>query len=264
MNNQKKVFLALFIVVVVVLTTATYAWFTVGMNANIVPISLLAESNNNIEIMAGRIEDPNAIGFAREATFDEVPLNYSRKEISSNGQNFFAQGGSRMISGKPKAFKEGVAGVDFISQDFTFRATGNTSLFLGDTSSIISPTKPALANATRVAFYEWDGANYDLLFVWAPNTTQPANAVTSIINMNGDEGTYSAVKTGLPSPTLNQPESTVGKLTDLIIGENGYGLKTIQIRLWLEGTDPDANDANLIDKKGSFIVSLFFVGFSTL
>lgn len=262
MDKRNKVFLGLFIAVFLVLTTATYAWFTVGLNANIMPISLLAESNDNLEIIAGRITDPNATGFGKEATFDQIPLNYSRKEISSNGVDFFAQGGSRMLSGKPKAFKPGVAGVDYISQDFTFRSVSNISVYLGDTSSITSPSKPALANAVRVGFYEWDGTNYNLIYVWAPNTSQPDNAVTSIINMNGDEGTYSAVKTGLPSPTLYQPESNTGKLVNLTINDTGYALKTVQVRLWLEGTDPDANDANLLDKKGTFITSLFFMGFT--
>lgn len=263
MSKRNKVYLGLFITVFLVLITATYAWFTVGLNANIMPISLLAESNDNLEIRAGRITDPNATGFGKEATFDEIPINYSRKEISSNGINFYAQGGSRMLSGKPKAFKPGVAGVDFVSQDFTFRAISNISVYLGSTSTITSPAKPLLANAVRVGFYEWDGADYNLIYVWAPNTSQPANAATCVINMYGDEGTYSVVKDGLPSPALYQPESDIGKLVDLKVDDSGYALKTIQVRIWLEGTDPDANDSNLIDKKGTFITSLFFMGFTT-
>lgn len=247
-------------ITLVALITATLAWFVVSYTNQVNQFEMKTRVFGDFKIAPGLITDSDSDKFAYNVSFDDHP-NYNQKEISSNGDLFFSWRTTKDESNdnKPTTFIEAVPDVDYIVQDFTFKADKNIDVYLTNDSSITDANiGKNLSKAARVAFYEWDGVDYNLMFVWAPNTTQDFDKVTSVINIDGSEDIYTAVKTGLPEVNDKTVAlETPGKVASFI-ANNEVTLKTIQVRIWLEGTDPASVDANMEQNFGKWDLDLVF------
>lgn len=250
-----------------VLLSATYAWFTVGRTASANPVEITAEAGGNLQIKAGRIDDPAATGFANIASFDPIPTTYYGKDITGNGIDFFGYTSNKGADGVPIEFGQAIAGVDFVTQDFTFRSNANLNIYLANESSVDDKeNQGTLSPAVRMAFYEWDGSKYNFKFVWAPKTTQTANALTYCNNGCTTPSTYSGVVGNGTLPSINDAIITgdAGKVATLNVtkdanGNNQFGVQSIQVKIWIEGTDPAAIANSLVNNQATWITKLEFI-----
>lgn len=251
---------SILIIIIIALITATLAWFVVSYTNQVNEFEMKTRIFGDFKVAAGIITDVNSDKFNYNATFDDHP-DYNEKEISSNGEVFFSWRTTKNEgSNKPTSFVEAVANTDYIAQDFTFKADKNIDVYLTSDSSISDVNEGKnLSRAARVAFYEYVNGFPELRFVWAPNTTQDYDKLTSVVNIDGTEGTYTAVKDGLPPVTDETvlPE-TPGKVASFVTN-NEITLKTIQVRVWLEGTDPATIDQNMDNNFGKWNLDLVFM-----
>lgn len=269
-KKQEKEFPWLIMVAAIalgVLLSATYAWFTVGRTASANPVEIVAEAGANLQIKAGRISDPGADGFANVASFDPIPATYFGKDITGNGIDFFGYTTNKGANGIPYEFGPAIAGVDFIAQDFTFRSNANLNIYLASESSVDDKeNKGTLSPAVRLAFYEWDGSKYNFKFVWAPKTSQTANNLTYCKNGCTIPSSYSGIVGNGLLPSVNDAiiSGESGKVATLTVtkdaaGNNQFGVRSIQVKIWIEGTDPAAINESLVNNQATWITKLEFI-----
>lgn len=251
-----------------VLLSATYAWFTIGRTASANPVEITAEAGGNLQIRAGRIDDPNATGFSHIASFDPIPATYYGKDITGNGIDFFGYTSNKGSDGIPLEFGPAYAGIDFVTQDFTFRSNANLNIYLANESSVDDKENEGmLSPAVRMAFYEWDGTQYNFKFVWAPKTTLRANELTYCNNGCNTLSTYTGVVGNGTLPSVNDAviSGDLGKVATLSVtkdidGNNEYAVRTIRTIIWIEGTDPAAVTGSLdMYSQATWITKLEFV-----
>lgn len=255
--QKNKYLIGMIIMLIIGLGLSTYAWFNLRRNVNLTESYMTTTSYGGITVAPGKVTSGN---FELTASFDPTP-NYAKRDISSNGSSFLRWTGIKESgTGKPINFVNAQPNTDYIVQDFTFLSTATLDIYLARESKIINvPGKGSLAPASRAAFYEWDGNAYNLMFVWAPNTSQAADSIDYVTNTSGDLGDFTAVKTGLPSVDDNDiAAGTTGKVATLI-SDGTKRVRTIQIVLWLEGTDPAAIKTNLVNNVGQWQAEFKFV-----
>lgn len=260
--QRNKYMVGMIIMLVIGLALSTYAWFSLRRNVSLTAANMTTRTYGDISIAAGKVTSGN---FETTAAFDELLLaQYAKKDISSNGTSFLKWTGIKKAgTGEPTNFVTAQPYTDYIVQDFTFLSSKSLDIYLADESSFSNPGNPAkdLSPAGRAAFYEWDGDSYNLMFVWAPNTVQPADSIDYVMNTLGDldpDG-YTAIKTGLPSVNdVNITGGTPGKVATLV-SDGTNRVRTIQVRVWLEGTDAASDKANLEANEGQWQAEFKFV-----
>lgn len=260
-------------VMLVVVITATFAWFIVGRTAATQAVDITAETTGNLQIAKGlvTVDDPN---FGSVASYDNNLLDsFAKKEITGNGEDskMFAWIGNKTAgTGVPTVYVDAVSGQDYIDQNFTFKADSNLNIYLSKNSAISDITEgKTLSGAARVAICEYTGAICGAPLVWAPNTKQIAvGQASGAVNYINDKvakttGQYTAYTTyGLPSVTDSTAGTSTGKIASITGASTGvFKTTSIRVRIWLEGTDQDATIANLTGQSGTWRTLLSFVAF---
>lgn len=272
-NKKLWIILGGLVVMLVVVITATFAWFIVGRTAATQAVDITAETTGSLQIAKGlvTVDSPN---FGSTATYDDNLLqNFTKKEITGNGEDasMFAWTGNKTAgTGVPTVYTDAVSGQDYIDQNFTFKADSNLDVYLSKDSSISDVTAgKSLSGAARVAICEYVGGVCENPLVWAPNTKQITSGQASgLVNYINDKvakttAQYTAyTSVGFPASADSTAGSSNGKIASITGASAGDPkITTIRVRIWLEGTDEDASIANLTGQSGTWRTLLSFVAF---
>lgn len=255
-------FTTFLLAIVSAIGTSTYAWFSVGRVTTVDPYTINVSARGDLLIAPGIVTDPNSNAFSTTLDFGDIS-SFGKTEISGNGLVFY-----KPTDALNNQFTSTIdPASDYIAKDFTFLFDKPKDIYLSS-QSIIVDSVGSLSPAARMAFYEYVAGEYQLKFVWAPNTTQPVNQIKYISDANGGTSNITnAVVTGLPimTHTDTTPIGTPGMVLTINTTPNVPVLKSFRIVIWADGADPESNGTALSNESNAiWRASLNFVALSTI
>jgi hypothetical protein len=293
-KNMLRSSVAMLLVSVLALTTATYAWFTNGHGGKVEQITLTAATADGIELSADAIKWGGTIAYADLTGIDTNqmlgetgdtmdPLS-SAGVVSAGALQLYT--GTIDDNGFVATAVTDVKDVHCVKFDFYVRNTNasDAELYLDltgqssvseDKTSTNPRTNTGVEKAVRVAFIDQGGQYHGTTIsgtaqsdansakglkegnssiVWEPNAG--TSAATKVIG-----GAFTATSDKIVNGVI---DSTVSSLTDLSTVKDGYvqiatvganRISKVTVYIWLEGQDADCtNNAT----GGKFNVNLVF------
>ena len=188
----------LIVAVWVVILIATFAWFVTGPKTWVNDMIVHVGEASYIQISGNGGND-----WAEDLEV-EISVKQDFKEMSGNGTDLFtpvydiieAEDGS--ISPAITAFEKVTDDRYYFEQLFAFQSDANYNVYLDPVSGVTSKDGFNIEGAIRVAFFEVDANNNEILkCIWAPNSTVEYSASTN-----------SFVTDGNPQPAYYYQKST--------------------------------------------------------
>lgn len=262
------------VVLIVALSTATYAWFTVSGTVTTSEVQFTAVTTDNLEISlspdTGYTQSVAMVWNQPESGIWPLSLKSIPYAAATTDAEWVFGAGTEGVDAW--AFTEAndngtetpitMAG-NYLIEELYLRSSGEVSVSLsGD--SVIKPNeigvnlngtidRDLLVGAVRVAIFD---QNNTLIKVWAPNAniklTEPANIVVG----NDGTDTNNTADASYSDKFLSHTGSTLTPEIPLIDLASGIYQK-ITVLVWIEGTDPEAHN---ILTGGKFVVGLSFLG----
>lgn len=267
-KNSSKLIIAIALVLVsaVMLSTASYAWFTMQKEASVQKFNLTATAPTSIQIVVGHNVDPTSDAWKSTITFDSTNLKAFKPASSVDGIDMYN------IKDETKEAPQDLGTNVFVSVDtkvsetedgyyldipLSFRTLGNTdveNLALDVTGSNIALSDNGgtkeIYKAVRVAFLNESGKAAVITGtnnVWAPITNGTVNGTALKAAESTDAVSSQLIFTGKTAvvPKLNKGD-----------GSKPGDPTKITVRIWIEGQDTFCKSLNA---GGSFSVSLKFI-----
>jgi hypothetical protein len=251
------------VVLVVALSTATYAWFTVSGTVSTETVQFTAVTTTNLEISLAPDD-----GYSNKVTMVWNPPEDGIWPVSLEVVEPAQAGAPGWVFTEENEPGEGVTitvSNQYLMEELYLRCSGDLNVSLGGASFIVPNQtgsnmngdidRDLLVGSVRLAIFD---ENNELLFVWAPNAN---------IKLTEAEGGYiivtdDAENTNTPHTSydgdsfLSQAGTGLGTARPLISLAAGVYQK-ITVFVWIEGTDPECHN---VLTGGQFNVALTFVG----
>ena len=231
---------------VAMLSTATYAWFTVTDTPSVTGLKMTAASKGGLEI-----SDTRDSGYSNLLEISEQVDDHMLSPVSPVGDGEFGApiySGNGSVDGVTSAIGDDELEEDYLAKyTYYLRSTGgtvNVGLMGGDDGSWIKEESKKSTNngayAIRVGFLAESGE----WIIYEPNEDKSESGTTAPTTMSevkGDiqqkeDGDFSSGGSGTKSDKMFE------------VGTTG---KEIEMYIWLEGTDPEcANEIMLAELEG--------------
>ncbi len=264
------------------LSTATFAWFTVGTTASVEGMDMTAAASGSLIITNGKYDSSsnNFFGASYEASASFVNITSwvgSETSYDYDG-NFWAidEAAGRDEYGQPQGYLAATVDTQYIEQTFSVYQETSTAqtieVYLATTE--FTTTTGTLDDAYRVSI---ELIEYSDTSLTASNTNATAGPVVFANSESKSEVITDADGTGvektsesladLVATTATQSaakatEGYVGSFNTIGSGSVYYGYLTFTVRIWLEGTDGNCVDAQLTAATDAVSLDLDFMSFS--
>ncbi|MDE7063590.1 MAG: hypothetical protein K2O73_10165 [Lachnospiraceae bacterium] len=232
---------------IVLLGTATYAWFTVSNTPRVTNLALIAGTSGNLKIAdyeQGPYGDVLDLATGSGGNMRDVELNPT---TTQNGRDFYA----------PLYTEERVTGVEDIpsgelntnyvyektfylkaeTENSSTRRTRRFDVFFAGTHSDggtyinNASNNSSAASAVRISFTLADGTT----FIYEPNTDVHVSGVSATNGLASGYGGYSTIQQSSNRRFAGSPDNNSQRL--FTVTENTP--MRVTMRVWIEGTDPD-------------------------
>lgn len=272
------------LLLLVSLSTATFAWFTVSNTASVDSMSLEAKAAGALYIVAGDSDDivwttddknaNNEPSSAAKFTDYEGYLNSAISGGLTGTSDALAlyvptKGTGYEDSGQPTDYTAASSTTDegkyYIEQTFTIyqESEVNTYIYLASESSVTDSTN-GLDAAFKVAINSTDTAVDDVIY----STSTVEDDTEKAVGYNAISGVTYDLTTFQPTTQFSDLNSAAASkttdagyigVTNLVTddGDDDYVYLTFTVTVWLEGQDAACIDANI----GSAAIGLSFVAF---
>lgn len=257
--------LVLLLVSAIVLSTSSYAWFSMNRTVQATGISLTAAAPTNLVISS------TGSTYAASALTDENYLGKLFPASTANGKDFWAIDDGNVIDGGKGGpaeagtiFKKEKVGIMapgeekatgyYVDFDFYFKATAadETPLNIGVKKITVNSgtDSGSLGNAVRIAIIPVENGDpdYSRVTIYAFDDGQDVKPIESV-NETGVFG--KSVTDPRQEPVVEGDDkvytTTAFEVTPSTNIENATPTRVI-IRVWIEGEHPDCVNANALDE----------------
>ncbi len=237
---------AMLIVSAIVLTSATYAWFVVGSDADITGISVeVAGADSGVQVRlynsgnwSGSLSGST---LATDTTNNKIPATYVPATAYINNNVFTPLAGAFDAEGSMNiTTSAATAGTDYALYKFSIRKTGDAGKV--DVTPDISVSGGSTANdALKVAIAHCDGSTTTFLGIWGDDGYDAIKTAGTYLDSSddkiistADDSTYSSA---LQAVTL--ASGTVQTTSNIGTSGNDY----ILVYIWIEGNDSECLNA---------------------
>jgi len=253
--------IVMLLVSAVVLSTASYAWFTTSEAVTADGMSVTAEAPTSV-LISGKGQDGNFTTPASSVDFTTLVTTANRlyPASSPDGEAFFAPDECENFAGSAKygttiktAAEEVTGGAYYHDYIVKIQNTSTTHSVTLNVSELVADGG-AIAGAIRVAvLVKQESGDYEATGIYNPNAEE--NEWVALLGADGTAsgsyaegplkatGTFDAEAAGAK---VNYSDATVGVVTLDPYAEDGSTdyVKEIAIRIWFEGQDADCVTSN--------------------
>lgn len=281
--NKEKVFLYFKIIIILItLIAASYSWFTNGQKLKMDSLSITTKAVQSLSFsLDGGVtwDDNTSLNIDENFKFSS--------EITGDGIDLYVPA-VRREDGSPISFKKATNNKDYLEFEIMFKTENATDIFLDDTS-FVQPTagikdsdligtdvtrkssmgdfsRDLIAGSVRVAFIE----DNEVKMVWAPNPNyelvkNSTNYTFNLSSKNIQNYNYlnptdlTEMRVNRIKDNLNASYSrnTSGGDYSLLTFNSPDEVKSITVRIWVEGNDRETSTAL---KGGVFRIFFNFIG----
>ncbi len=245
MKTKKRALLsaiAMLVVSAVVLSSATFAWFVAGDNANINTIAANVATSSSIQISADKVSWTATLNAAdmtqAQVDFPALGLDNSFPALLS-AVSFNALGDRAIYDGaleNNKAFTAtGVADQATKLVKFTFWIrSGEDASIVYTTSTLTGAANNAVYSAVQIGDAGADNAasKTPVVFVGTTNSYTPIGAAT-----NGTDTDNNGIMNGAEFPTYGTPVTGTLFAAATPMGMTAMAERQVIVYMWLEGQD---------------------------
>lgn len=254
---------AMAVVMVMALSTATYAWFTVSGTVVTNTLDFTAESTENLEISLDNVTYGTSVTMVNNIIDQMWPVSMSAYTPGSYTFTEDNEGAGSVITPIDEVF----------SEEIWLRSSSAMAVYLDATSFIMDDAAEnvdgaidldQIIGAVRLAIFDQDNT---LLFVWAPNAnilltesgniTVVTDSTTNTNTADSAANSYLAPYGGTGEPNFIQNTGYYPTADIPVINLAAGVSQKITVIAWIEGTDNEAHNAL---SGGKFDIYLAFEG----
>ena len=229
---------AMLLVALVALGSATFAWFTSSTTATASGINVQTTQASELQISKSDMAWGTTVNYAKTGTFEPCS--------SANGVNWFSGEGTSRTNGAQKsgqdwgAISSANADSYYFTEMLNVRNNGAAAINgVTITFSLGEVPKTNGKNYVRVALAEVTAANDT-----AAKTANPTPAQFQAGVFDVDGVTYNAVSSTTTAATAIEPKNTFSVTVGNLAGktESATATKYYRLYVWVEGQDVDCQD----------------------